>query len=75
MYGWDCILQPFDSLCAVDVQQNIKTVASLLQSGEGKYPVSQIPSEPDVRNEEDLPLKEIHEELDERGEIICTCHR
>jgi unconventional prefoldin RPB5 interactor 1 len=55
-----------------DVQQNVKTVSSLLQAAEEKYAASQVLIQPEVRNEEGLPLTEIHEELDEEGNVICT---
>ena len=54
-----------------DVQQNVKTVSSLLQAAEEKYAASQVLVQPEVQNEEGLPLTEIHEELDEEGNIIC----
>jgi len=54
-----------------DIQQNITTVSSLLQVAEEKYIASQIPSQPHVRYEEGLPLTEIHEELDDEGNVIC----
>ena len=53
-----------------DVQQNVKTVSSLLQAAEEKYAASQVLVQPEVQNEEGLPLTEIHEELDEEGNII-----
>ena len=55
------------------VQQNIKTVISLLRAAEGKLAASTILSQPEVLNEEGLPLTEIHEELDEDGNVICEC--
>lgn len=60
-----------DCLFGSDVQQNIKTVSSLLQVAEERYTSSQILSQPEVRNEEGLPLTDIYEELDEEGNVIC----
>lgn len=49
------------------VQQNIRTISSLLNTAQEKYAAAQVLSQPEVRNEEGLPLTEIHEELDEEG--------
>lgn len=54
------------------VQQNIRTVSSLLNSAQEKYATTQVLSQPEVRNEEGLPLTEIHEELDEKGNVISS---
>ncbi len=54
-----------------DVQQNIRTLLSLLNTAEEKYAAAQVLSKPEVRNEEGLPLTEIYEELDEEGNVIC----
>ena len=56
-----------------DVQQNIKTISSLLTAAEEKYAASQVLTQPEVRNEDGLPLTEIHEELDEEGNVVCMC--
>ena len=55
-----------------DVQQNIRTISSLLNATQEKYAATQVVSQPEVRNEEGLPLTEIHEELDENGNVICN---
>ena len=54
-----------------DVQQNIRTVSLLLNKAQEKHAAAQVLSQPEVRNEEGLFLKEIHEELDEEGNVIC----
>ena len=54
------------------MQQIIKTTSSRLNTAQAKYAATQVLSEPEVRNEEGLPLKEIHEELDEEGNVICN---
>ena len=56
---------------ASDVRQNIRTISSLLSTAQGKCAATTVLSKPNVRNEESLPLTEIHEELDEEGNIIC----
>ena len=55
-----------------DVQQIIKTTLSRLNTAQENYAAAQVLSEPEARNEEGLPLKEIHEELDEEGNVICN---
>ena len=55
-----------------DVQQNIKTIYSLLKNAEEKHAASQVLIKPEVRNEEGLPLTEIIEELDADGNVICV---
>lgn len=55
-----------------DVQQNIRTVSVHLNTAQEKHAAAQILSQPEVRNEEGLPLKEIHEELDDEGNVICN---
>ncbi|KAL2040222.1 hypothetical protein N7G274_007125 [Stereocaulon virgatum] len=52
------------------VQKNEKTISSLLQAAEEKYAASLVLVQPEVRDEEGLPLIEIHEELDEEGNVI-----
>ncbi|KAF6227164.1 hypothetical protein HO133_008606 [Letharia lupina] len=54
------------------VQQNIRTISSLLNTAQEKYAATQVLSQPEVRNEEGLPLTEIHEELDEEGHVISS---
>ena len=58
-------------LSDIDVQQNIKTASSLLSVADEKYAASQVLIQPEVRNEEGLPLTEILEELDAEGNVIC----
>ena len=58
---------------AVDVQKNINTIGVSLRNAEEKAATSLVLSQPDVRNEDGLPLAEIREELDEEGNVICTC--
>ena len=58
----------------VDVQQNIKTVSSLLQVAREKYTASQILRDPEESHDGRLPLTEIHEELDDDGNVICRSH-
>lgn len=62
----------FAFLFESDVQQNVKTVSSLLDTAQEKYAATQVLSKPEARNEEGLPLTEIHEELDEEGNVICN---
>ena len=54
------------------MQQIIQTTSSRLNTAQEKYAAAQVLSEPEVRNEEGLPLKEIHEELDEECNVICN---
>ncbi len=54
------------------MQQNVKTVASLLIAAEEKLVASTVLSRPGIQNEEGLPLTEIREELDEEGNVICA---
>ena len=53
------------------MQQNIRTISSLLNTAQEKYSAAQVLCQPESRNEEGLPLTEIHEELDEEGNVIC----
>lgn len=55
----------------VDVQRNIRTVQKQLHIAAEK--LSNVPTVtiPNWHNEEGLPLAEIHEELDEDGNIVC----
>ena len=54
------------------VQENIKALESRLHTAEENLAASIILIQPDVRNEEGLPVTEIHEELDEDGNIIAS---
>lgn len=53
------------------MQQNIKTISSQLQSIENKLAASTVLSNPEVLNEEGLPVTEIREELDDEDNVIC----
>lgn len=55
-----------------DVQKNINTIGASLRNAEEKAAASLVLGQPDVRNEDGLPLTEIREELDEQGNVICT---
>ena len=59
----------------VDVQRNVKTVESLIVTAEEKLNSLLVIRQPEVRNDEGLPLTEIREELDEDGNVICIYHR
>ncbi len=65
-----CLISNFSP--SLDVQQNVKSVSSLLQAAEEKYAARQVLSQPEVRNEEGLPFTEILEQLDEEDNVICT---
>ena len=56
-----------------DVQKNINIIGVSLRNAEKKAATSLVLSQPEVRNEDGLPLAEIREELDEEGNVICTC--
>ncbi|KAL6716487.1 hypothetical protein ACLMJK_006054 [Lecanora helva] len=53
-------------------QKSVKTVSSLLEAAEEKFAASQVLIQPEVRNEEGLPLTEIFEELDDTGNVISS---
>lgn len=55
-----------------DVQKNINTIGAALRNAE-KAAASLVFGQPDIQNEDGLPLAEIREELDEEGNVICTC--
>jgi unconventional prefoldin RPB5 interactor 1 len=52
------------------VSQNVRTLEKQLEAAENKLTAATIISNPDVRNEEGLPITEIIEELDEGGNVI-----
>jgi unconventional prefoldin RPB5 interactor 1 len=52
------------------VSQNVKTLEKQLETAENKLTAATIISNPDVRNEEGLPMTEIIEELDENDNVI-----
>ena len=54
------------------VERNVKTVTSLLRTAEEKLAASSGLAQPEIRNDEGLPLTEIHEELDEEGNVISS---
>ncbi|KAF2269624.1 hypothetical protein CC78DRAFT_528826 [Lojkania enalia] len=54
------------------VQQNISTVEKQLENAEKKLAGASVLLEPDMENEEGLPLMDIQEELDEEGNIISS---
>ena len=54
------------------VEENIKASKSLLRTAEERLAASIILIHPEVRNEEGLPVTEIHEKLDEEGNIISS---
>ena len=57
------------------VQENIKNVTSLLSAAQKELLASDVLQEAKALNEDGLPLTEIHEELDEDGNIICKRRR
>lgn len=54
------------------MQENVKTISRRLEAANEKFLAATVISQPEVRNEEGLPLTEIREELDEDGNVICT---
>ncbi|ORY17429.1 Prefoldin subunit-domain-containing protein [Clohesyomyces aquaticus] len=54
------------------VQQNVATVEKQLQTAEKKLEAASVLLEPDIENEEGLPLMDIQEELDEEGNVISS---
>lgn len=54
------------------VQQSIKTLVSLLNAAEAKLSSSMLRSNPEIQAHDGLPLTEIHEELDEEGNVISS---
>jgi unconventional prefoldin RPB5 interactor 1 len=52
------------------VSQNVKTLENQLETAENKLTTATIISNPDVRNEEGLPMTEIIEELDGNDNVI-----
>ena len=54
------------------VQHNLKSIASLLSAAEEELTATMVLIEPEVRSDEGLPLTEIHEELDEDGNVISS---
>ncbi|WYZ44060.1 hypothetical protein EsH8_VII_000496 [Colletotrichum jinshuiense] len=54
------------------VAKNIGTLEKQLESAEQKHAAASIVSNPDVRDEDGLPITEIIEELDEEGNVISS---
>ncbi|KAF2472347.1 uncharacterized protein BDR25DRAFT_302584 [Lindgomyces ingoldianus] len=54
------------------VQQNVSTVEKHLQAAERKLEAAEVLLEPDIENEEGLPLMDIQEELDEEGNVVSS---
>ena len=54
------------------VQDNIKTSNSLLHAAEEELAATSIFIHPEARDEQGLPLKDIHEELDDEGNVIAS---
>ncbi|OLN86825.1 hypothetical protein CCHL11_07844 [Colletotrichum chlorophyti] len=54
------------------VSKNIETLEKQLEAAETKYAAASIVSNPDVRDEEGLPITEIIEELDEEGNVVSS---
>jgi unconventional prefoldin RPB5 interactor 1 len=52
------------------VSQNVKTLEKQIEAAENKLAAATVISNPDVRDEEGLPLTEIIEELDDDGNVI-----
>lgn len=57
------------------MQQNVSSLEKQLDAAQNKLDAATVISQPDVRNEEGLPLTEIYEELDEDGNVICMSHK
>ncbi|KAJ0279646.1 hypothetical protein COL940_006642 [Colletotrichum noveboracense] len=54
------------------VSKNIETLEKQLESAEQKHAAASIVSNPDVRDEDGLPITEIIEELDKEGNIVAS---
>ncbi|KAF6838541.1 hypothetical protein CPLU01_02342 [Colletotrichum plurivorum] len=54
------------------VSQNIATLEKQLEAAEQKHAAASIVSNPDVRDEDGLPITEIIEELDEEGNVLSS---
>ena len=55
------------------MHENVKTVEKRLSLAEEKLAAVNVVIQPDVRNENGLPVMEIREELDEEGNVLCMC--
>ncbi|KAK2023799.1 hypothetical protein LX32DRAFT_127733 [Colletotrichum zoysiae] len=54
------------------VSKNIKTLEKQLESAKQKHAAATVVSNPDVRDEDGLPITEIIEELDEEGNVVAS---
>ncbi|KAI9715460.1 MAG: hypothetical protein M1812_005936 [Candelaria pacifica] len=54
------------------VQHNVKTIQKQLITAEEKFGALLVLQQPEVRNEQGLPVTEIREELDEDGNVIAS---
>ncbi|GKT41652.1 uncharacterized protein ColSpa_01833 [Colletotrichum spaethianum] len=54
------------------VSKNIETLEKQLESAEQKHAAASVVSNPDVRDEDGLPITEIIEELDEEGNVVSS---
>ncbi|KAK1993367.1 hypothetical protein LX36DRAFT_643231 [Colletotrichum falcatum] len=54
------------------VSKNIETLEKQLESAKQKHAAAAVVSNPDVRDEDGLPITEIIEELDEEGNVIAS---
>ena len=53
------------------MQENVKAISRRLETANEKFLAATVISQPEVRDEEGLPLTEIREELDEDGNVTC----
>ncbi|KAK1988596.1 Prefoldin subunit-domain-containing protein [Colletotrichum cereale] len=54
------------------VSKNIETLEKQLESAQQKHAAAAVISNPDVRDEDGLPITEIIEELDEEGNVVAS---
>lgn len=54
------------------VQQNVSSITKQLDSAEKKLAGASVLLEPDLENEEGLPMMDIQEELDESGNVVSS---
>ncbi|KAK2063223.1 hypothetical protein LY76DRAFT_535422 [Colletotrichum caudatum] len=54
------------------VSKNIETLEKQLESAKQKHAAATVVSNPDVRDEDGLPITEIIEELDEEGNVVAS---
>ena len=55
------------------MHENVKAIEKRLSLAEEKLAAVSVVIQPDLRNEEGLPVMEIREELDEEGNVLCMC--